>query len=465
MTAGTRQASNEVINGRYELLNAIGHGGMGTVYRARQLPIDRDVAVKVLRRSALGDDGSRAVKRFLKEARAIASLHHPHIISLYDFGQAESGDLYLVMELLPGRSLGEVIHQERRLPLRRAVRILDQILDGLQEAHRNDIVHRDLKPDNVQLGRRGDRDDFVTVLDFGIARKQDIDGRAAADSTTIEVCGTPAYMSPEQILGTAVDPRSDIYAAGVLLYEMLTGEVPFDSERTIDVYIGHLRHEVPRLKDVAPDAAHVPGLQELLDRVLAKAAEDRIRDVGTFRRAIRSIAGLTGRTASRPSAGSSGAISALDSDVAARGYDLVAAVDPSRSPGVDDLIEQWAVDVAQMGGTVRERRQGLLIASFRDADDASDPLAAALAMKQRTRAQRLNTLRPLYIRVGIHEQPSLAQRLCDEAPRDGLVIGAECIDLQIAKRMGKRLRLEPAGELRIRGQRGPVRMLQVLSGR
>ncbi len=429
---------------------------MGTVYRALQQPIDREVAIKILRRATLGEDGPRSVKRFFKEAKAIACLHHPHIIGLYDFGQAETGDLYLVMELLPGRSLAQVMHRSGPMPLNRCVAILDQVLDALQEAHRNQIVHRDLKPDNIQIGRRGDNEDFVTVLDFGIARKPDIDGSGSPNSTTIEVCGTPAYMSPEQILGTAVDPRSDIYSVGVLLFEMLSGQLPFDSERTIDIYLGHLKHEVPRIKDVAPHTGNVPGLQELLDRALAKDASGRFPDAGSFRRVLRSIIGSPVR-ATGPTHLTGSAIAA--------GYELVAQVEPVNTPGVAELVQQWALDIAQSGGNLHEKSPGRLVANFTEAQDPGAAVRAALLMKQRTRVQRLSTLQPLYIRVGIHQSTELATRLCEEAPRGGVVIGAECVDARMARDLGRSLRLEPAGELRIRGHRGTVKMLQVITSR
>jgi tRNA A-37 threonylcarbamoyl transferase component Bud32 len=453
-------ARKEVINGRYELLNAVGHGGMGTVYRALQRPIDRQVAVKLLRRSELGEDGPRAVKRFFKEARAIASLHHPHIIPLYDFGQNEaSGDLYLVMELLPGAALGDVMHKSGPMPLGRAVHIMDQVLDALQEAHKNEIVHRDLKPDNIMIGRRGEAQDFVTVLDFGIARRTNVDGKQRHDSTTIEVCGTPSYMSPEQILGTVVDPRSDIYAAGVLLFEMLTGKLPFDSERTIDVYMGHLKLAPPKLADVGPPGVNVPGLQELMDRALAKAVDDRLPDARSFRRALRSIMGV-GSPEGQPITGSARPVH--NSQIG--GFELVASVEPKRAPGVKDLLEQWSVDVGQLGGVLREKRDGSIVVSFPAQETAEAAIRAATVMKARTRAQRLATLRPLYLRVGIHREPSIAARLCDEAPRGGVVIGAGCVTTGLANSLGG-ARLEPAGELRVRGQRGTIKMLQVLTGR
>lgn len=450
-----------LLGGRYELVSQLGRGGMGTVWRAVQHPLDREVAVKVLRRDGLSTDESRrALRRFFKEARAIASLHHPHVISLYDFGESERGDFYLVMELLPGVALSEIVHRQGPMDLARAAWLLDQVLDALQEAHRNQIVHRDLKPENIQIGRRGDRSDFVTVLDFGIARATDLDGRESPTKTTIEVCGTPAYMSPEQILGTAVDPRSDLYACGILLYEMLTGRVPFDAEQTVDIYLGHLKREPPQLSEFVPELADYPGLQELMDRFLAKNAADRMPDAKSARLALRSVAGMRTDTQERATTRTTNPRTSQGTSL-----ELVAAIEPARAPGLDSLIEKWALDIAQQGGTVRERRPGMLVATFPQAETSTPAIRAALAMKKRTKERRQELLRPLFIRVGIHQQPSIAVRLCDEAPRGGVVVGAELVDRDVQRSLPTRVRFEPLGEMRIRGHRGPVRMLQLLSGR
>ena len=450
-----------LLGGRYELVSALGKGGMGTVWRAVQHPLDREVAVKVLRRDGLSvDESRRALRRFFKEARAIASLHHPHVIPLYDFGESDRGDFYLVMELLPGKALSEVIRRDGPMDLSRATWILDQVLDALQEAHRNQIVHRDLKPENIQIGRRGDRLDFVTVLDFGIARATDLEGRESPTKTTIEVCGTPAYMSPEQILGTAVDPRSDLYACGILLFEMLTGRVPFEADQTVDIYLGHLKREPPALAEFVPELAHIAGLQELMDRFLAKNAAERIPDAKSARLALRSVAGIQGAPQEGPSVRNTSPHSGKTMSL-----ELVAAVEPARGQGLDSLIEQWSIDIAQQGGMVRERRPGMLVATFPQSETATPAIRAALAMKKRTKERRQELLRPLFIRVGIHQQPSIALRLCDEAPRGGVVVGADMVNRDVQRSLPTRVRFEPLGEMRIRGHRGPVQMLQLLSGR
>ncbi len=265
-------------------------------------------------------------------------------------------------------------------------------------------------------------------------------------------------MSPEQILGTTVDPRSDVYAVGVLLFEMLTGRLPFDSERTMDVYLSHLKHKPPRLTEAGPPDLQVPqGLQELVDRALAKSVEDRLPDARAFKQALRSITGGGGAEAP------TGSMRPVDVQTGS-GFELVACVEPNRAPGVDELLQQWSVDVGQLGGVLREKRSGAITVSFPGAADPIGAIKAAMMMKKRTRAMRLSTLRPLYLRVGIHVNTRIAGRLCDEAPRGGVVIGAGCVTTDVTRHLGG-ARLEPAGELRVRGRQGTVKMLQVLVGR
>ncbi len=452
--AKARPAPREIVDGRYELVGQIGKGGMGTVYRAIQRPIGREVALKLLRRADLSDP-DRAARRFVQEARAIADLHHPHVVPLFDFGETADGDRYLVMELLPGESLGEVMRRDRRLGLTRTLGILDQVLDALAEAHGHGIVHRDLKPENIQLGRRGERSDFVTVLDFGIART--VRTSVGSDSrTTIEVAGTPAYMAPEQILGTAIDPRTDLYAVGVLFFEMLTGRLPFDAEKSVDIYVGHLRHAVPRLADHGGPTDD--ALDAFVERALAKNTNDRFQDAPSMRRALRGLSApravplrpvaparrplepaetpaptVAQRTPERPQA-------------LPRGLELVAVAEPSGD--AEALVAQWTLKVAECGGVVAERDGSRLRASFHRPTALADAIQAAVALKAATRAERLGRRRALHVRVGVHEEAAIALRLCDEAPRDGI---AAAVTADVAD-----VRFEPAPELRLRGRRVPV---------
>ncbi len=475
--------TSELIDGRYQLLGPLGKGGMGVVYRALQRPIGREVAVKLLRRSDAASDPERAAKRFLREARAIADLHHPHIVPLFDFGESVRGDRFLVMELLPGESLAKLLRREGRLTFARAAAILDQVLDALSEAHAQGIVHRDLKPENIQIGRRGERVDFVTVMDFGISRQTEL---MSSTRSTIEIAGTPEYMAPEQIVGAAVDTRTDLYAAGVLLFEMVTGDVPFSSEKTFDIYNSHLRAAVPRLRERG--APELPGLQELLDRALSKDASHRVASATAFRRALAAVAGgVHGQTLTPPSGamrltpvprpGRAAATPVRhrsepepDSVLLTSGAYLALRLEPGRGSGVDALLDAWALDIAERGGVVESRDDGVLIAAFAGDDAPVAALDAALAVRQRLKTMRQQSKRPAYVHAGIHATAPVALRLCTEAPRDGVFVYTHCAHrletsgLESAARVrAGEVRLEPAGEVRMRGYRAPIVMMQVVA--
>ncbi|GMV39692.1 MAG: hypothetical protein AMXMBFR64_14080 [Myxococcales bacterium] len=276
-----------VVDGRFRVGRVLGEGAMGTVYRATQLSVDRPVALKVLRRHLVRDEES--VRRFLREARAATRLNHPHVVTAYDFGQTGDGLLWLAMELVDGRSLAQVLAVDAPLPQQRACAIARQICEALVEAHGKGIVHRDLKPENIALCAVGGRRDFVKVLDFGIARflNPEDGGRVTATGTVI---GTPCYMSPEQTRGQPFDARADIYSLGVMLFEMLSGRLPFAGPSTIDMLMARLEKDPPSLletgvSDDAPSIAPVtrrsippdvtPLLDHLVQRMMARSREDR----------------------------------------------------------------------------------------------------------------------------------------------------------------------------------------------
>ena len=236
--AHTDFGPGQVLDGRYRLDAVLGRGAYGEVYRATQLAVGRPVAVKVLLDERAQD--ARSVTRFEREARALAALNHPHVVQLVDFGKWHGG-FYLVMELLTGQSLGEIIARDGPFPLVRARDITLQLLGALDAAHSAGVVHRDLKPSNVVLCRFGGREDFVKLLDFGIAKVQHVSGQAdltQADS----VVGTPRYLSPEQASSVMVTAQSDLYSLGVLVYEMLTGAPLFGVDSVHDVVAAHLVH-------------------------------------------------------------------------------------------------------------------------------------------------------------------------------------------------------------------------------
>ncbi len=257
--------------GRYEITAPLGSGGMGVVYRARDITLRREVALKVLPDDLVSDAKRR--KRFLREARLAAAVTHSNIATLYDVGE-EGSIVFLAMELVHGKTLREVVAAERRtIASSEVVRIALAIARGLLEAHRRGIVHRDLKPDNVVVGE----DDVVKILDFGLAKLHTAtDGSGSASGVGTEpghVLGTPGYMSPEQARGREVDDRSDVFSFGVLVFELATGERPFRGDTLTDILIAHRRDEPKSVSALRPD---LPApLAELVRACLAKEAASR----------------------------------------------------------------------------------------------------------------------------------------------------------------------------------------------
>src|ERR1700733_11409002 len=238
----------KVIDGRYEILARVGEGGMGVVYRARQMSIDRMIALKMLNQQMQGDQ--QWVQRFASEAKTCSRLQHPNPIRMFDFGQTQDGRLFMTMEFLDGVSLRDALQKGPIAP-QRVVKILIQCCASLAEAHSIGIIHRDIKPDNVFLLNMAGSSDFVKLLDFSVAHL--LEGERMKTQGGV-VFGTPQYMSPEQGRGMPLDARSDIYALGVLAFEMLTGNVPFHDENPMTVIHMHLQAQVPPLPQTIPYA-------------------------------------------------------------------------------------------------------------------------------------------------------------------------------------------------------------------
>ncbi|MCK6533650.1 MAG: protein kinase [Polyangiaceae bacterium] len=265
--------------GGYHILDLISVGGMGRVYRAEQSVLGRTVAVKVIHPHLLSDENSAL--RFMTEARAASQLNHPNSVSVYDFGRTEDGQPYLVMEFLRGKDLATVAWEEGPLPFARIVDVMRQALAALGEAHELGIVHRDLKPENIILEplRRGG--DFVKVVDFGLAKlKGDAQGRSITNPGI--VCGTPDYMSPEQGRGDNLDGRSDLYGLGVVLFQLLTGRLPFDADSPTQIVMMHLTIPVPDPRQVAPERNIPEALVEVVQKSMAKDAAQRYQDASEF---------------------------------------------------------------------------------------------------------------------------------------------------------------------------------------
>ncbi len=257
------------IAGRYRLLSKLGEGGMGAVYKAEQISLKRACAVKLLK----GDVASTELmlRRFDAEAKAVAALSHPSTVNIYDFGQDTDGTFFIAMEYVEGRSLREVIHTESPLPSRRALSIASQVAASLSDAHSHNIIHRDLKPDNVMLSTRGRQKDVVRVLDFGIAKLRD-EGRAtqAAMTQAGDMLGTPQYMAPEQIRAEQIDGRTDVYALGCMLYEMLTGRMPFEGATVLAILSKHLTETPVAPSQRRTDLQIPPQIDQLVMSAVAK---------------------------------------------------------------------------------------------------------------------------------------------------------------------------------------------------
>ena len=265
------------INDRYRVLETIGHGGMGRVYKALQSPLDRLVALKVL--GAGHDRDPNFYKRFFLEASVTARLTHPNTITLYDYGRTEDGIFFIAMEYLNGRTLSHVLQQEGALRQTRVVHIVQQICRSLREAHGLGIIHRDLKPANVMLLQQHDDDDFVKVLDFGLVKFFQGDNSDGDITNAGTFMGSPHYIAPEQARNQAPDQRCDIYSLGVLAFHMLTGTVPFTAPNPVDIILKHLHDAPPRPSEQRPNRNIDGQLEEIVLRCLAKDRAERFQSM------------------------------------------------------------------------------------------------------------------------------------------------------------------------------------------
>ncbi len=276
------------IDDRFTIVERIARGGMGAVFKAIQAPMGRVCAVKVLSATYEGKKDPAFDKRFFREAATIARLRHPNTVTLYDYGN--SGDLYyMVMEYVGGRTLHSEIHREGRLDERRARRIAMQICRSMREAHEHGVVHRDLKPDNILLVDQARETDLVKVLDFGLAKV--VEGELAdEDVTETGLCmGSPKHMAPEQITGDVVSPHTDIYALGIVLYEMLTAVSPFDRPTRYQTLVAQVHEAPPPFARAAPGASISEGMERLVLRCLNKERHHRYPSMNDVLKALKGL--------------------------------------------------------------------------------------------------------------------------------------------------------------------------------
>ncbi|HET7500047.1 MAG TPA: protein kinase, partial [Kofleriaceae bacterium] len=280
----------QTLDGRYHVEHKIGEGGMGVVFSARHAVIERPLAIKVLKRDAMRDTAT--IRRFVQEAKAASRIGHPNIVDVTDFGTTPDGMTYSVMEFVPGITLGTAIRLGAPFPQHRALRITAQIARALAAAHDKGIVHRDLKPENVFLLDRDGRQDFVKIVDFGIAKVAPPPGKTNEPRLTRagSVFGTPEYMAPEQAAGRSdTDGRVDIYALGVILYEMICGRVPHRGDSMVRTLAMQMLDPIEPPSKVRPDLAITPELEAIVMHALAKKREQRYPTLGELLEALDAI--------------------------------------------------------------------------------------------------------------------------------------------------------------------------------
>jgi serine/threonine-protein kinase len=273
--------TGELIDGRYQLLRQVANGGMATIYEALDTRLDRKVAVKIMHAHLAQDEAF--VSRFIREAKAAAALTHPNIVAVQDQGWNQSGvpAVFLVMELIEGHTLREYLSERGRFEVKDAINYMTPILSALSAAHDLGIVHRDIKPENILISKDG----RIKIADFGLARGELIGTTMTAESSV--VLGSVSYLSPEQVQRGIADSRSDVYAAGIVAYEMLTGEKPFSGDSPIQIAYKHVNEAIPRLRSKRRDIPQ--GLDELIASATAKNPDDRPRAAGEFLTRLQTI--------------------------------------------------------------------------------------------------------------------------------------------------------------------------------
>ncbi len=270
--------TGKIIAGRYNVLRRLGEGGMGVVYSAMDTRLEKQVAIKILKE----DFATRpdVVARFTQEAKSAARIKHENVLDVTDYGGTEDGSFYIAMEMLVGTDLADVLQKDGTVELQRALNIAVQVTRALGAAHGKGIVHRDLKPENIFLIQADDGREVVKIVDFGIAQMKDMTGQGGKKLTqTGMIFGTPEYMSPEQAKGAAVDHRVDVYAVGVILYEMAAGRTPFIGDTFMGVLTQHLYEPAPAIFSLNPNAHITPEYESVIAKALAKDPDQRYQSM------------------------------------------------------------------------------------------------------------------------------------------------------------------------------------------
>ncbi len=280
------------INERFKITALIARGGMGKVYRAEQAPLGRLCALKILNPSYSGEHDPEFHKRFFLEASIASKLTHPNTVTIFDYGRTDDEIYYMAMEYLDGVTLHRAIREAGSFPEERVAHIARQVCRALREAHNLGVIHRDLKPANVFLVEHGDETDFVKVLDFGLVKNVNPENKVDDQLTQTGLfMGSPKYMAPEQIRGDAVDARTDIYSLGIIMYEMLTGKVPFDRPNSLNILMAQVNEEALPLRVMNPTANVSPTMEEVVARCMAKDPNARFASMNDVLVALKRLSG------------------------------------------------------------------------------------------------------------------------------------------------------------------------------
>jgi serine/threonine-protein kinase len=276
-----------VINGRFKIVSVIARGGMGKVYKAEQAPLGRLCALKVLSPKYEGDRDPEFHKRFFLEASTAAKLSHANTVTIFDYGQDGDDLYYIAMEYIEGRTLHRALREEGPFDEKRTAHVSGQVCRSLREAHGLGVVHRDLKPGNILLCDRADERDVVKVLDFGLVK--DVTGEAEDLTQAGLFMGSPKYMAPEQILGGEISPRTDIYSLGVMMFEMLTGKVPFDRGASVGTLMAHVNDPLPPMRSINPKLQASPTMENIVNRCLEKDPARRFNSMKDLLNALKRV--------------------------------------------------------------------------------------------------------------------------------------------------------------------------------